>query len=224
MAVSASWDWIATANMICRGALRKVGGYATGQNPTAEQMAEALEALNVVQMGWQNEGIFLWTIAETTKTITDGTSSYLTTSVKVIGISNCFIRISNHDYPVQLITREEYKNISDKSLEGRPTKVYFSKTLTDYTLNFWYTPDQTYTFHYTQIIRLQDLDNIANNPDFPVEWTQALIYGLAAELAPEYGLPIAERQDLRNESLIKRQSAWFGTKETGSFYMSPKKR
>src|SRR4030042_1104854 len=122
MAVSASWDWIATANIICRGALRKVGAYGIGQDPRAEQMADALEALNVLQFSFQNEGIFLWTSSETTKSITDGTATYNTASVKVIGIQNCFIRISGHDYPVEILTREEYKNLQDKALEGRPTK------------------------------------------------------------------------------------------------------
>ena len=41
---------------------------------------------------------------------------------------------------------------------------------------------------YTKVLRLQDFDAAADNPDFPVRWTQALIYGLASDLAPEFGL------------------------------------
>ena len=39
-----------------------------------------------------------------------------------------------------------------------------------------------------------DLDVAGNNPEFPVEWAEALIYNLADRLAPEYGLPIPERR------------------------------
>lgn len=41
---------------------------------------------------------------------------------------------------------------------------------------------------YTKVLRLQDFDVAADNPDFPVRWMQALIYGLASDLSPEYGL------------------------------------
>ena len=41
---------------------------------------------------------------------------------------------------------------------------------------------------YTKVLRLQDFDAAADNPDFPVRWMQALIYGLASDLSPEYGM------------------------------------
>lgn len=42
--------------------------------------------------------------------------------------------------------------------------------------------------HFRKILQLQDFDSPANNPDFPARWYKALIYGLAIELAPEYGV------------------------------------
>jgi hypothetical protein len=49
---------------------------------------------------------------------------------------------------------------------------------------------------YSKVLRLQDFDVAADNPDFPVRWTQALIYGLASHLAPEYQISTTERGDL----------------------------
>jgi hypothetical protein len=41
-----------------------------------------------------------------------------------------------------------------------------------------------------------DFDAASNNPEFPIEWGNTLIWGLAAELASEYGLPMREIQYL----------------------------
>jgi hypothetical protein len=41
-----------------------------------------------------------------------------------------------------------------------------------------------------------DFDAQADNPQFPIEWGNALVWNLAAELASEYGLPRMEQQDL----------------------------
>lgn len=46
---------------------------------------------------------------------------------------------------------------------------------------------------YTKVLRLQDFDVASNNPDFPVRWMQAMIYGLAMELSSEYSIPLQER-------------------------------
>jgi hypothetical protein len=52
-----------------------------------------------------------------------------------------------------------------------------------------------------------DLDTAANNPQFPIEWGEPLTYGLADRLAPEYGLPIRERQLMHMEAESKIQEA-----------------
>ena len=58
------------------------------------------------------------------------------------------------------------------------------------TATAWVTATDYYSdvIRYTKVLRLQDFDAAADNPDFPVRWMQALIYGLASDLAPEFGL------------------------------------
>ena len=40
-----------------------------------------------------------------------------------------------------------------------------------------------------------DFDAASNNPQFPIEWGNTLVWNLAAELASEYGVP--EREQAR---------------------------
>jgi hypothetical protein len=65
------------------------------------------------------------------------------------------------------------------------------------------------------------MDSDSNDLSLPPEWTEAVIYGLAVRLAPEYGLSINERQQLKMEAKeFKDTALGFGTEE-GSLYIQP---
>ena len=44
-------------------------------------------------------------------------------------------------------------------------------------------------------------DNL-DNFDFPMQWQEAITYNLAARLAPEYGVPLGERQLIEQEAAL----------------------
>ena len=46
---------------------------------------------------------------------------------------------------------------------------------------------------------LYDFDAAGDNPDMPSGWNMYLLYRLAYDLAPEYGIALDERHWLRNE-------------------------
>ncbi len=57
--------------------------------------------------------------------------------------------------------------------------------------------------------------------DFPQWWHEAVIYGLASRLAPEYGIPLQDRSMYQKEAEYFLQEALsFGTEE-GSLYLAP---
>jgi hypothetical protein len=60
-----------------------------------------------------------------------------------------------------------------------------------------------------------------DNLDFPVYWTQAVVYNLAWSLAPEYGIPPTDRQVLAAEAKYWKDEALSYGSEEGSFYMQP---
>ena len=74
---------------------------------------------------------------------------------------------------------------------------------------------------YNAITRLEDFDASANTPDFDVKWLDALIYGLAYRLAPEYGLSVTERQMLGQEAEMFRQIAKADDTEGMGLTISP---
>jgi len=117
------------------------------------------------------------------------------------------------DTPVMLIGRNDYEGLSNKLSEGDPLQVMFEAAIQEQTsnalhsrINVWPVENSTscdilvlITEHYPD-----DLDATSNNPQFPIEWANALIWNLAAELAPEYGVSPRERMALERTAAIKK--------------------
>lgn len=76
MATSGSIDYSRNRDEIIKGALRLVGKHSRGRTLSAEDTADANEALNVMIKAWQAQGIRLWKLKESTLFITKGTASY----------------------------------------------------------------------------------------------------------------------------------------------------
>jgi len=100
------------------------------------------------------------------------------------------VRVRNDadvDVSVRRISRKEYYNIPDKYTTGLPMVWYYDTQLSGGTLHLWPAPESAnirvkMSFQRT----LEDFDSGSDNPDFPVEWSEALAYGLAVRLAPMF--------------------------------------
>jgi len=100
------------------------------------------------------------------------------------------VRVRNDsgvDVSVRRISRKEYYNIPDKYTTGLPMVWYYDTQLSGGTLHLWPAPESAnirvkMSFQRT----IEDFDSGVDNPDFPVEWSEALAYGLAVRLAPMF--------------------------------------
>ncbi len=104
-------------------------------------------------------------------------------------------RESDKDTPVELIGEVAYRGLSTKGASGPVNQVYYQPTLTNGSLFVWPTSGADKLVLICQPL-VDDFDSSSNNPEFPIEWANAIIWNLAAELAPEYGMPLKERQVL----------------------------
>lgn len=101
------------------------------------------------------------------------------------------------DVEVDIVGEKEYKRQSNKASSGPPVEVYYQPTLTTGTLYVWPVnggadwDKLVLSCHFYP----DDFDAAGNNPQFPIEWGNALVWGLAAELASEYG--VTEKEQAR---------------------------
>lgn len=194
------YDFRLTRRQIIERALRLIGAIDFDGAMSAEQEAAAAIALNAMVKEWQNENVFLWTLVQSSVSLAASTKTYaIEDDPAIIDISSAFTRDGSDDTPLDVISWTEYFQIPDKDSPGVPTCVAI-----DYqnpsTLYVWPVPtDASLDLHYLGIAKLKDMDTDGAYPDFDARWVNALTWGLAVDLAPEYSLPIAERQSLARD-------------------------
>lgn len=95
---------------------------------------------------------------------------------------------NNIDIPIELISQQEYRSLSNKTTEGKPNSCTFDPQLDNVSITLWPEPNNMKErIHLIAKLPLQDFDSSQDSADFPVEWSEALVYNLAVRLAAEYG-------------------------------------
>lgn len=224
MSTSGTYSFTTNRDSLIKGALRLAGVIAQGETPTASQVTEAAESLNMMVKAWEADGLPIW--ATTTMTITpvSGQTSYVLDTPKPLKCLQAWNRqtASNVDIPMRIITRQEYNILGNKSTTGNPIQLYFEPNRTSSTVYLFPTPDATSASLnriYVVVQRpYQDFNAATDEPDFPQEWFEAIKYGLAARLAGEYNIDVETRKLLVQEAMaIKKEALNFGN-EDGSLY------
>lgn len=101
--------------------------------------------------------------------------------------------ISGLDTPIEIIDRETYFDLPNKTSAGVPNALFYDRrggaNSTGY-LYFWQpesAPTDAVKFTYKRPI--EDFSAAANDPDLPQEWIETIVYNLAARLCISYGRP-----------------------------------
>lgn len=132
-----------------------------------------------------------WADATAYSSIGDFTS--LTGTIDII---NASIRRNGVDYPLEILTAEEYLKIPNKAIMGLPQKLWFNYLLSSQIYLYPQPDSSSDILHYLRLRLLEDFDATGDNPDFPVKWLDALTFGLAYKLSFTYGVAPDIRQSL----------------------------
>jgi hypothetical protein len=236
MSTSGSTDFTINRNTLIKGALRLVGAIAQGEEPTADQILEASEALNMLVKAWQADGMPLWAVKEYSLPLTSSVASYeigigkTINTPKPLKMIEAFRRetSTNIDVPIRLITRQEYNSLGNKTSSGIPIQLWYEPKIDYGVLTVYPTPDSTSASNYTIKLFYQrpfeDFDSSVDTPDFPAEWYDAVKYGLATRLAGDYGIPLEDRRELKAEAAVLKSDALGFGNEEGSYYFQPDKQ
>lgn len=129
---------------------------------------------------------------------------------------------NQQDVPINLISRDEYYGLGDKTTSSQVTQVYFQPNLTNRVFYVYpLSSNETDTLEILTKRTLEDFDAESDTPDFPQEYYEALCLGLAYRLSRHYGKSISERQELKSaalEALWEAESA--DVEQNTSIYIS----
>ena len=213
--------------------------YASGTSLVVDSIT-GISASDVIGFELDN-GNMHWTTVNgapsgSTITLTAGASSgaaidnhvYTYTSKTVRPLKIIQAQIYNYDddseVEVNIVSRNEYQGLGNKTSEGVPNQIYYDPQLTRGTLHFFPRFQDG-----SRIIKIwfqrpfEDMDSATDNLDFPQEYETAIIWELAATLAPEMGVPARKYKMIQDKAIYEKQLVDAFGMEEGSVYMMPER-
>jgi hypothetical protein len=181
---------------LIKASMRKCGIIASGENPTPEELADGLEALQLMLRSLAGVRVFVYastkesvTLTPTTLLYTWGVGGTINTARPnvVLGAS---LTYGGNDFPVSIITEGKYRNIISKTSQGRSSQLFYHPTYPLGNVYLYPSPDQAYVLNLDSMkpfTETSSFDDTSSTLAFPVTYEEMLVYGLAVRLAPEFG-------------------------------------
>lgn len=240
MATSGSVDFSLNRNELINAALRHIGVGITGETLSNEEVSDASTSLNLMLKAWMAEGIHLWkreeislslTASQNTYTIGDGGGSPDLSTPRPLKILSAIREHTDGGVAdMDQLSYDEWLELPNKSTESSaPTEFFFDPPKPNNndlaTVKVWPTPNSTAASDWTLKFVVQepteDVDAGTDDLDIPPYYEEAAMYGLAYRLAPQYGLPLAERQQLASDTNVALRRALDFDTEWASVYIEP---
>lgn len=218
-----------TRDDIITAALYKLGVIADGQSPSPTNLTRGTMALNMVVGNLRAKGMPIWERNYYTFTTNPGVSSYIMGSGQTLNIPyalkllQCYRTDSGTRIDMEIEADYNFNQLPINST-GIPIKVSYQPKVNIGILRFWPTPDSSATSSTFTIVYQQPFQyfiNPADTADFPEEWYLPLVYNTAVVLAPEWGIPLGDRNMLMGEAKQYTDEALSMGGEDASLFIQP---
>lgn len=229
MTTSSTYSVQYTRDDIITAALYKLGVIADGQTPSATNYTRGAMALNMVVGNLRAKGMPMWERNSYTFTPTTNVGSYNIGTGQTLNtpyplkLLQCY-RTSNGTR-IDMDVEADYNfNQLPNASTGIPIKITYQPKVNMGVLKLWPTPDasaasSTFTIVYQQ--PFQYFINSTDTADFPEEWYLPLVYNTATVLAPEWGIPLGDRNMLMGEAKMYTEEALSMGGEDASMFIQP---
>ena len=108
-------------------------------------------------------------------------------------------------------SRDEYFNQTNKNSQGTVVNAYYSALLGNGRMYVWQTASSVNDFvRFSFQLSIEDVGDQTKTLDVPVEWLDAIIYGVAARLVDDYNTPPAkgDRIILKAQGMLEDVLGW----------------
>lgn len=175
-----------TVRDLCTEALREAGVVGIDRPADADEMRVAVLRLNMMLKGWQNQIVTVWKQSTGSISITANTRSYTITSRPMsLDVVNYK---SGTETPMMRMERREYFELPDKDSAGTPSQFYYQRGREQGVLYVWpVLVSATGTIEWSGRLEVEDITGPSDAVDFPAEWYEAVLYGLALRLSSAFG-------------------------------------
>jgi len=209
-----------TARDLIKGAFRLIGVYESGENPSADEMNDALFSLNELKDSLNLNNLISYNTLNATYPFIGNQASYVlglagdfNIAIPPVEITKVTVRdlTNTIDYPCDIITDADYADIILKTVTSTiPYCVLINEQANNTkTLTFWPVPTTAAygtTIYYQSFVSTFALDTAIV---LPPGYKRMFRYNLATEIAAEYGISVTEdinRKALESMADVKRQN------------------
>lgn len=206
---------MATARDSIKRAMRLLGVYSIGEDPSDDEAQDGLTTLNAMLDEFANDKLVIyapsldsisWTAGLPSYTV--GPSGAFITPRPVTALDSSYFEIAGVSYPLTSITVDEYNSLAVKNLQsGFPKYIWINPTFPNAAVTLYPTPTTTGTLRLwsnKQIINIATLDT---ELELPPGYKNFIDYNLAEQMAPEYEVPVppavARRAALTRKTLAR---------------------
>lgn len=181
-----------TARTIIKRAMQDNGVLTKGENPSADEANDALDALNALIDSWSNFSANIYSRALETFSLTSA-ASYLIgagqtwNTTRPVQIVDAYTTIGTIDYPLSIINQEQYDSISFKANAGIPQYLVYNNAYPYGTVTLYPTPAGPTSITLLSEKPITTFATLDTSASLPQGWERALVKNLAMELTPQYG-------------------------------------
>lgn len=190
-----------TAQDIIQAAMRKLVVYASGETPSANELADGLSALQSMLRKWAGKHVLVFASTKESVTLTPtqylytwGTGGYINTTRPYQVLGAYILDGSGTTHPVDLITEGKYRDIGVPNTTSRPYALFFHPTFPLAEVYLYPVPSDAealYLDSFKPFTETSSFDSLNSTLSFPPNYEEAIIYNLAMRLADEFGKTIS---------------------------------
>lgn len=185
-----------TVRQLIVKSMQKIGLLTKTEQPSADEVNDALYSLNSLLASWSNESMLIVARAWENFQLVGGTTLYTIgpgqtfDTVRPTFINDAYVIVNSTNtpsYQLTVIQDETYFDTTLKTQQGIPFELNYDNAYPTGNIRIYFVPDQAYTLYMLSEKPLTSFATLDTIVSLPPGWEEALIYNLAIRLAPEYG-------------------------------------
>lgn len=229
MTTSGSTNFALVANTLIEEAATLAGIASEGEPVSAYIYAQGLRSLNMIAKAWSSSG-HLWLKTEASVTLVASQANYALATLfakkpsRVLSVRRK-VTSGGVETPLLELARDQYFEQPNKTTASIPTSFYYDPQLATGTMYLWPTASTAnaaaMTLNVTYLRPIEDFDSSTDDPDLPPEWTLALSYALAEQLALKFARPADLRREIAERAGVYKAMIESWDTEPASLYLQP---
>lgn len=207
---------MATARDLINRSLRLIHVLDSGEDPTADEANDSLNALNAMLDSWSIPGLYIYTLrqdvltwAAATVSRTIGASGNFSVTRPTRIEDSTFATVSSVDYGLEILrSRDAYSSFATKTTSGSiPQFLYYEPIHPLGILYVYPVPAASWTLNLHSQEQMDSFTTLDTSFAYPPGYREAIEYSLALRLAPEFGVavpPEVSQIEMRSRLAVQR--------------------